>query len=153
MIALLLALFAADPEPTPIIKAIASAPWTHAHLNGKKAVVIRKVDDLAKLQPYVKLDVLPRAKKEAASNELAANLKMKAIDWDKQMVVIILAGAQRSGGYRIEVTGLKVEKGTLTVSWKLLAPAGFATAAITYPSLAVLVPKHTGKVVFDPPLK
>jgi hypothetical protein len=84
--------------------------------------------------------------------DLAADLKVKAIDWNRQMVVIIMDGRKGSGGYRVEVTGLKATKGTLTVSWKAYGSKVEGRDATTYPSLAVLLPKCPGKVVFDPPL-
>lgn len=152
MLALLLCLFTAGPEPAPDIKAIATGPWRHAPLNGARALAIRKGTDLAALPPYNGLNALPRAVAEMATSHLAADLKVKTIDWDRQMVLLVLAGRKGSGGYRVEVTGLKVAKGTLTVSWKLHAPRGAATDAITYPNLAVLVPRYAGKVVFSPPL-
>jgi hypothetical protein len=152
MFALLFCLFAADPEPTPSMKAVASGPWRQAAFHGKKALVIRQAEDLAKFPPYNDRSAAPRAVGEEATRHLAADMKVKAIDWNRQMVVIILDGRKGSGGYRVEVTGLKVTKGTLTVSWKVRASKEEGRDVITYPSLAVLLPKHTGKVVFDPPL-
>ncbi len=149
MLAFLLCLFAADSEPAPDMKVIASGAWRHAASNGKKLLVIRKAADLEDLKPYVNYRA-PGG--EIAAAHLAADLKVKKIDWDKQMALLILVGERDSGGYSVEVKGLKIEKGVLTVSWKENAPKGPATDAITYPNRVVLVPRFTGKVVFDPPL-
>ena len=153
MFALLLCLFAADPEPTPAIKVLASGIWRQAAFHDKKALVIRRGEDLANLPPYNDRSAAPRAVGAEATRHLAADMKVKAIDWDRQMVVIIMDGRRGSGGYRVEVTGLKVTKGTLKVSWKVNASKEEGRDVPTFPNLAVLLPKHTGKIEFDPPLK
>jgi len=152
MLALMICLFAADAEPDAPVKILARGEWRHAAVNGKKALVIRKAEDLADLVPYNNLDAPPAAVGRMASAHLAADLKVKEIDWSKQMAVLILAGMKGSGGHSVEVTGVKREKGVLKVSWKAHAPTGAADSVITFPSLAILLPKFDGKVVFDPPL-
>jgi hypothetical protein len=152
MLPIILCLLAADSEPAPAMKALASGPWRHAAVNGKQALVIRKPEDLVNLMPYSNLDAPPAAVGKNAARDLAEDLKVKEIDWSKQMVLILLAGEKPSGGFSIEVTGMKVSKGTLTVTWKLHEPKGAADTVITYPNLAVLVPRFAGKVVLDPPL-
>src|SRR5262249_49147840 len=87
-----------------------------------------------------------------ATNELLRALKVKEIDWKKHMVVAVCAGMKGSGGYRVEITGVRKEKGSVKVSWKLHVPKGAADSVITYPSECVLLPRNAGKVVFDPPL-
>ncbi len=152
MLALMLCLLAADAEPAAPVKVLAKGEWRHGGVNGKKALVILKAEDLANLLPYSNLDAPPAAVGRMAAADLAADMGVKSIDWSKQMAVILLTGEAGSGGYTVEVTKLKAEKGTLTVSWKRTAPAGAADSVITHPSLAVLLPRFTGKVVFDPPL-
>ena len=39
--------------------------------------------------------------------------------------------------------------GTLTVTYKVTPPDGFATQAFTHPGTVVLVPAHKGKVAFE----
>src|SRR5262249_62190700 len=42
----------------------------------------------------------------AAAARLAKLLKVEAIDWDKQMIIVISGGVQRTGGYSVEVKKL-----------------------------------------------
>ena len=90
-----------------------------------------------------------------ATRMLAQALKVKTIDWDKQMVVVVTAGAKPTGGYSVEVLGLGVKDDTLTVRWKLNSPGkdSIVTQAFTHPGQAVLAERFAGKVVFDPPAK
>ena len=98
---------------------------------------------------YKNLDAPPAVIKKAATANLAKELKVKDIDWTRQMVVVVSGGTQRSGGFRVEVTGLEIKDRMMTVKWKLHSPKGNATAAITHPAEVVLLPKFAGKVVFD----
>jgi hypothetical protein len=86
-----------------------------------------------------------------ASENLAKALKVEKIDWDRQMVVVVTAGAKPTGGYRVEVLSARVKDGAMTVKWKLHMPMGFATQAFTHPAEAILVEKFDGKATFDPP--
>lgn len=158
MHALVLLAFLADTEPAAAMKVIARGPWSQSQVNTgesrtPKLIVLRKGEDLANLAPYNRLDALPAVVGKSATVQLAKDLKVKDIDWGKQMVVIILGGMKPSGGHSVEVTGVKVVKGVLKVSWKAKAPDGIATAVITYPSQAVLLPAFAGKVEADPPIE
>lgn len=90
---------------------------------------------------------------EEATANLAKALKVEKIDWDKQMVVVISGGVQRTGGYSVALQGLDVKDKTLTVRWKLNTPrpGGIVTQALTHPALTVLVDRFDGEVRFDPP--
>jgi hypothetical protein len=59
---------------------------------------------------------------DEATAELAKRLKVNAIDWKKQMVIVISGGVQRTGGYSVQVNKLAVKDNVLTVHWKLNAP-------------------------------
>jgi hypothetical protein len=142
-IVVLTLLAAADAEQT--VKVQASAPWTYAKadVNAKapdaKQLVIKSADDLGKN--------VPDAKKAAES--LAKSLKVKSINWDKQMLIVVTAGTKRTGGFKVEVTDVKTKGDVLTVSYKVTPPSGVATQAFTHPGTVVLVPQHKGKVVFE----
>ena len=145
-----LALIAAvDPEPADanLTKIVARSPWPHAPVKVKAAgkdkvqLVIRSAAEL--------VAAVPGSVEKAATADLAKELKVKDIDWAKQMVVVVSGGTKSSGGYRAEVTGLEIKGETMTVKWTLHSPKGRATRALTHPSEVVLVPKFMGKVVFD----
>jgi hypothetical protein len=53
---------------------------------------------------------------------LARMLKVEAIDWKKQMVIVVFGGEQRTGGYSVEVKSLEIKDKKLIVHWKLNAP-------------------------------
>jgi hypothetical protein len=90
---------------------------------------------------------------DAATALAAKMLKVEKIDWDKQMIVIVSGGTQRTGGYKVEVAGLKVKDDTLTVHWKLIGPKPGqpVTQAPTNPAVTILVERFDGEVRFDPP--
>src|SRR5262245_57768878 len=119
-------LAAADNEEA--VKVQASAPWTYAKadVNAKadsKQLTIKSADELGK--------AVPDGKK--AAEALAKSLKVKAIDWDKQMLVVVTAGTKPTGGYKVEVTDVKTKGDTMTVKYKVTPPDGFATQAFTHP--------------------
>ena len=149
----------ADPEPKDAnaTKIIARANWTHARADfnarGKDQVqlVLRSAAELVDAIPmYKNRDALPVAVEKSATADLAKALKVEDIDWTKQMLVVVSGGTHRTGGYRVEVTGLAIKDKTMTAKWTLHSPKGIATAVITHPGEVVLVPKFAGKVVFDP---
>jgi len=65
------------------------------------------------------------------------------------MILVVAGGRQPSNGYRVEVVWMKIQSGTLKVSWKLLKPKNGGDDVITYPATAVLVPAYKGKVAFE----
>lgn len=158
--AILCALFAADAEPAPAAaKVIASAGWNYQKVDteaggkdGKQFVIRDAAQLVAAIPAYAALDAQPAVVERMATAALAKALKVKDIDWKKQMLVVTTAGSRGSGGFRVEVTGLKVKGDTMTVSWKATPPKGAATAAFTHPGVVALVPAHK-KVEFDPPAK
>ena len=93
-----------------------------------------------------------RSAEQTMSANLAKMLKVNAIDWKTQMVVVISGGSQRTGGYSVGVTSLEVEEGKLTVNWILNkpAPGTIVTQAFTTPSLTVLIDRFEGEVLFNP---
>ena len=150
---------AVDPEPIDAnaTKIVARSQWPHARVDvnsagkDKAQLVLRSAAELVAAVPmYKNRDALPAAVEKAATADLAKELKVKDIDWAKQMVVVVSGGSRSSGGYRVEVTGLEIKDKTMTVKWKLHSPKGIATSAFTHPSEIVLVPKFAGKVVFAP---
>jgi hypothetical protein len=154
MIVLLLALVAA-PAPGLPVKALARGPWPYARWDTPvkgKVLVVRSRPEFVQATPYPLLADSALVRGERATRELLAALKVKSIDWDRQMVVVVCAGRKPSSGYRVKITGVVRQKDCLKVSWTLLVPKGGADDVLTYPSECVLLPKHTGKVVFDPPL-
>lgn len=130
----------ADAGPAPQDgggrKILAKAPVAVG--KDREQLVIRSARELAKLSP---------------DGRVLNLLKVPNIDWDKQMLLSVSGGTQRTGGYSVEVTSLKVEDGKLKVRWKLNTPkpGGFVTQAITHPGVTVLVDRFDGPVVFDPP--
>jgi hypothetical protein len=73
------------------------------------------------------------------------------IDFTKQMAVAIFLGSRPSGGYRVEITGVRTEGNTLVVQWSEAGPGPGQMAAqvMTSPAHIVTVPRHTGEVRFE----
>lgn len=105
--------------------------------------VIKSAEQLGKLQ---NMDA------DKASENLAKQLKVKSIDWTKQMVIVVSGGQQRTGGYSIDVTSLNVKDGKLVVNWKLNSPkpGAIVIQVLTNPTLTILVDRFDGDVIFDP---
>ncbi len=123
------------------------APKIHAKSAariGQGTAVVKSAEQLGKLQ---NMDA------DKASASLAKMLKVDAIDWKKQMVIVISGGTQRTGGYSVETKSLEVKDGKLIVHWKLNTPAKDAIViqVITNPAQTILVDRFEGDVTFDPP--
>jgi hypothetical protein len=87
--------------------------------------------------------------------DVAQLLKVRTIDWKKQMLVVVAAGAKPTGGYSVEILTLAVKDKTLLVNWKLNSPKPESAVrqARTYPAQMVLTEQFAGPVKFDPPAK
>jgi len=90
---------------------------------------------------------------DQAVAEAAKQLKVDAIDFKKQMIIVVSGGVQRTGGYSVDVKGLKIKDKVLIVEWKLNTPkpGAFVTQALTHPAQTILVERFDGEVRFDPP--
>jgi hypothetical protein len=73
------------------------------------------------------------------------------IDFAKESVLFVSAGRKNTGGYAIEITGLKAAgKATeVTVATREPKPGGFNIQALTAPYHIVVVPKLEGDVKFQ----
>jgi hypothetical protein len=127
-------------------KIYASAPGRPAGAAPRGHMVIRGGQELAKIVSGIGGNI------DRATTQLAKQLKVDRIDWKKQMVVIVSGGMQRTGGYRVELTGLKVADDVLTVHWKLQGPrpGQAVTQAVTHPALMLLVARYDDEIRFDP---
>ena len=138
-ISLTIALIAGLPDDKPkdgdkpegqVLKVIARGNWKPAGVKEQQQLVIRSVEELAKV------------------------FKVESIDWKQQMIVVASGGTKRTGGYSVEIAELRLKDNVLTVRWKLHAPkpGSPVTQTITHPVQAALVERFEGKTVFDPPL-
>jgi VWFA-related protein len=73
------------------------------------------------------------------------------VDLAKQTVVAVFLGSRPSGGYAVEITGVRQEGGDLVVQWaeRRPSPGQVAVQIMTAPSLIVAVPRHAGQVRFE----
>jgi hypothetical protein len=135
------------------LKIQASAIWTGQEEKPAQRV-IRSAEELARALGVPAKDARDKRIRDAATTDAAKLLKVKDIDWSKQMLVVVAVGTRPTGGYRVEITSLRGKDKTLTVRWKLHSPAAGAitTQVITHPSQMVLVERWPGDVRFDPPI-
>jgi hypothetical protein len=110
-----------------------------------QSVAVRSSKELSLLTPS-------NAPAGADAAALAKVLKVDAIDWKKQMVIVVYGGEKPTGGYSVEVKSLEIKDKKLVVRWKLKSPGAddIVAQVITYPSLTILVDRFDGEVVFDP---
>ncbi|HEY7311422.1 MAG TPA: protease complex subunit PrcB family protein [Gemmataceae bacterium] len=135
------------------LKILARGAWPVRHEKPTQ-LVLRNAEELALAHGVAPKDAKEKRFQADVTADVVSLLKVKAIDWDKQMLVVVTAGMKRTGGYRVEILSLPVKDGTLTVRWKLHSPApgDIVTQAITYPAEMVLV-ERVAAVKFDPPAK
>ena len=72
------------------------------------------------------------------------------LDFDKHMAIVVFQGRKSTGGYAIEISGVKRTTSGLQVTVVETEPAkgGFVTMAITSPYAMVLVEKTAAKVEY-----
>lgn len=147
-------LLAPKAEEDRELKIVARGVWPVRHAKPTQ-LVIRNGEELARAHGVAAKDAKEARMQLAAAKDVADLLKVKGIDWKKQMLVVVAAGTKPTGGYSIEVLRLPVKDKTLTAHWKLTNPAAgsIVTQALTYPSQMVLVDRFEGPVKFDPPAK
>ena len=133
------------------VKILAQAPWPYAQPNpagtiGKDQgrIVVRSEDELVKAS---NLPADGRTRIQVTQFVQKA-LKVDAVDFKQQMLVIILGGTQPSGGFRVEVNRAEMdETGKLLVLHATLhRPDGPAIAVLTHPAAVVLLDRFDGEV-------
>lgn len=69
-----------------------------------------------------------------------------------QMAVAVFLGQRRSGGYRVEVTGVRAEAGEIVLEWRESppGPGSMTTQALTSPWAVVTLPSSPHTVVVRP---
>jgi hypothetical protein len=128
------------------LKVFAKAPGRPPGAAARGHQVIRNPQELTKIMAGLGGNI------DACTARVVKMLKVGKIDWNKQMLLILGGGTQRTGGYSVELTGLKVKGDELTVHWKLVAPrpGERVTQAISHPALTVLVERYDDTIRFDP---
>jgi hypothetical protein len=74
-----------------------------------------------------------------------------SVDFAKQIVVAVFLGSRPSGGYQVQINGVRAEGDALVVQWSESRPGPGQVAAqvMTAPSHIVVVARHTGTVRFE----
>lgn len=144
----------AKEEADRDLKVLARGVWPVRHETPAQ-MILRNAEELALAHGVDRKDARDMRLQIAAMEDVAQLLKVKGIDWNKQMLVVVAAGAQPTGGYSIEFLSLPARDRKLTVNWRLNRPADGAvvTQAITYPAQMALVERFEGPVKFDPEAK
>lgn len=139
-------LHAAEPKE---LKAIATFTGPYGPIQLKindTGAVIRSAEEL------VAKSSKPDSAKDAAvqkamADELAKLLRVDAIDWSKQMVLVFKGRPSGDGGGFIKFGNLTVENNVLTVSWQ---QQDRPSLGIVTPMGTVLVDRFDGEVKFVP---
>jgi hypothetical protein len=81
----------------------------------------------------------------------APGRNVPAVDFSKSMVVAVFLGSRPSGGYQVQITGVRSEGNTMIVQWTESQPGRDQVAAqvMTAPAHIVTVPRHAGDVRFE----
>jgi hypothetical protein len=111
---------------------------------GKRVFVFRDGRELAKALRLSGEDAAT-----TAGTMLAQKLDVRAIDWDKRMLVTVAAGLRSGDVERLTVTRVEVKDGAMTVYFRTPPrtqnPGGFC-----YPAETVLVDRFDGAVRAEP---
>jgi hypothetical protein len=128
------------------LKVFAKAPGRPPGAAPRGHMTIRNPQELTKIMAGLGGNI------DRAMDRVTKMLKVDRIDWNKQMLLILSGGRQRTGGYRVELTSLKVKGDELTVRWKLIGPRPGqpVTQALSYPALTLLVERYDNTIRFDP---
>jgi hypothetical protein len=155
MLTVLTGLAAGDPAPAAgkPLKILARGYWSYGTVTPdamKKGeqTLIRKPAELASRPPWNRSDAPAAAVERTAVAAVAKALKVDAIDWDKQMLVLVTAGRRNSGGWRVNVESVEVADKTIKVRYSVTPPKGFAIQAITHPGQVALVERAEGTPKF-----
>jgi hypothetical protein len=139
-----------DPEPPPLMKVLAAADWHQMNyappIEDGKHLVLRSASELARAIPdRLRRGIRDLVEKDVA-DEAARLLKIRRIDWKKQMLLVV--GGQWRRPYVVEIVAITRKGATLTVSWKLVETDGGEDKTFWAATMAV-VPAPQGKVVFE----
>lgn len=98
-------------------------------------------------------EVVARSPEEygAIWSALPTRQKPPEVAFDQMMVVGVFLGNRPTGGYKVEITGVRTEGDDLVVTWREVAPADGAqvSTVVTTPFAVAGVPKHDGPVRFE----
>jgi hypothetical protein len=147
--ALLVALIGAAPEPKKDgpppkreLRIEATCLWRAGKVGPPLEKVVRSDAELLAL-----MGLAAGKEKEARAN-LEKHLKVKVLDWNKQMLIVVVSGP--TAYFDVEVTALTVtgvgKDRKLTVRWQV--KKGFAAMPLRRPGLAVLTERFEGPVQF-----
>jgi hypothetical protein len=145
------------PEPQAgAPKLLARGLWPDGWHKGLESQqwVVRRYEDLVNPRIEAPENVLDRMRAQNAARYARA-LRVKSVDFDKQLVAGISAGTQPTSGFRIEFTGIDVDAARkfMTIHWKLRPPVAGQKVAheLTNPARVILLNAFAGEVRFDPP--
>lgn len=81
----------------------------------------------------------------------AAAADAPKVDWSKEMVLGAFLGSRTTGGYAVQIAGVKEQAGKLVVQVETRSPkpGGFVTQAITSPFHLAAVPKSSLPVTWS----
>jgi hypothetical protein len=73
------------------------------------------------------------------------------VDFTRNMVLAVFLGSRPSGGYQVEITGVRSDGKGLVVEWteRRPGPGQMAAQVLTSPSHIVTVPRQDGEVRFE----
>lgn len=139
-----------EPKPAGTkVKILAEAFWREGwpKESPRQEWVIRNYSDLIDPRLRAPEHVLERMRQEQAARYAKA-LKVKQIDWDKQMIIGVSGGVLPAGS-NVEITRIDQNNDkSLTVHWRLHEVPVKSAKGIIHPAQVVLVERTMGEVKF-----
>ena len=92
--------------------------------------------------------------KEVAAqlNKLNANIKedqIKAVDFKKQMVIVLIDQRSKKGGYAIKILSIENKEESLVIRIQKSQTEGMATMVLTQPYYVATIPKTDKEIQFE----
>jgi hypothetical protein len=142
---------AAKPPAAPTAKPNAPAPVAPVAPSTPVQMNTINSDMMSGIDRAEQLVVRTAAEWQSLWQRHAPGRPAPAVDFNKNMVLAVFLGSRPSGGYQVQITGVKSDGKALVVQWaeRRPAPGQMAAQVMTAPSHIVTVPRHDGEVRFE----
>jgi hypothetical protein len=108
-------------------------------------------DSMSQIEDAMQVAARTPAEWAALWKKHAGDAAMPKVDFASRTVVAVFMGTKSSGGYFVEITGTRQEKGVTVVEYRERRPERGQVAAmvITSPAHIAVIPKVAGEIRFE----
>ena len=108
-------------------------------------------DSMSQIEDAMHVAARTPAEWTALWKKHAGDAAMPKVDFATRTVVAVFMGTKSSGGYGVEITGTRVDKGVTIVQYRERRPQRGQVSAmvITTPAHIAVIPKVAGEIRFE----